>query len=635
MNTVVKPRYKILIIDDNPINVDLLFEYLDYAGFEVWKALDGESGLEIIDQNTPDLILLDVMMPDWDGFEICTHLKANPAYSEIPVIFITALAETQQKVKGLNLGAVDYITKPFDQSEILARINLHLKLYALNSQLKSEIKEKRQAEQALNQLNLELEKRVEERTFQLQSTLEELQQAQQKLLEREQQLHYKAYHDPLTGLPNRAWCISQLKTLIEQAKSDFNYHYAVLFLDLDRFNVINDSLGHLLGDKLLQKVAKRLESCLTSNLHIARLGGDEFVIIVEKISDEQEVMSIAQKILDVLSPVFQLNQYEVYTGGSIGITFSKFGYDHPEDILRDADVAMYSAKANGKGCYQLLTSELQQQAMSRLQLENDLRRAIQNEEFSLYYQPIISLSNSPKLGFEALIRWHHPQKGMIPPDQFIPVAEETGLIIELGWWVIKTALNQIEIWQEQFPGFSELAINVNVAPQQLMLVSFSEQVQELFSHFKIKRHQIKFEITEGSLLKTGSHHIEALKRLKNLGIQFCIDDFGTGYSSLSRLHEFPIDTLKIDRSFVRQIGSNQGEIELIRTIITLAHGLGMDVVAEGIETKSQLNQLSLLGCEWGQGFLFSKPLNSIDATQYIAALLTSQWKQERVKALLM
>ncbi len=224
---------------------------------------------------------------------------------------------------------------------------------------------------------------------------------------------------------------------------------------------------------------------------------------------------------------------------------------------------------------------------------------------------------------------------MIPPDQFIPVAEETGLIIELGLWVIKTALNQISIWQEQFPCFSEIAINVNVSPQQLMIASFSEQVQDLLSGFSIKSHQIKFEITESSLLKTGSHYIEVLKHLKSLGIQFCIDDFGMGYSSLSRLHEFPIDTLKIDRSFIRRIGSNQGEIELIRTIITLAHGLGMDVVAEGIETKSQLNQLSLLGCEWGQGFLFSKPLNSIDATQYIAALLTTSRKQERVKALLM
>jgi len=633
MNNPLKPRHKILIIDDNPINVELLFEYLNYAGFEVWKALDGKSGLEIIDQNTPDLILLDVMIPDLDGFEICTRLKANPLYAEIPIIFTTALAESQQKVKGLNLGAVDYITKPFDQREILARINLHLKLHTLNSQLKHEIQEKKQVEQALNQLNLELENRVEERTSQLQITLQELQQAQQKLLEREQQLHHKAYHDPLTGLPNRAWCIHQLKTLIAQAKSDSNYRYAVLFLDLDRFNVINDSLGHLLGDQLLQQVAQRLQSGLTSDLQIARLGGDEFVILVEKITDDQEVITIAHQILDLLNPAFKLNQYEVYTGVSIGITFSDVGYDYPEDILRDVDVAMYSAKANGKGCYQLLTSELQQKAMSRLQLENDLRRAIQNQEFSLYYQPILSLSNPQKLGFEALIRWHHPKKGMIPPDQFIPVAEETGLIIELGLWVIKTALNQISIWQEQFPCFSEIAINVNVSPQQLMIASFSEQVQDLLSEFNIKSHQIKFEITESSLLKTGSDYIEVLKRLKSLGIQFCIDDFGMGYSSLSRLHEFPIDTLKIDRSFIRRIGSNQGEIELIRTIITLAHGLGMDVVAEGIETKSQLNQLSLLGCEWGQGFLFSKPLNSIDATQYIAALLTSQWKQERVKAL--
>ncbi|HBK23214.1 MAG TPA: GGDEF domain-containing response regulator [Planktothrix sp. UBA10369] len=632
MNTSVKPRNRILIIDDNSINVELLFQLLNYAGFEVWKALDGKQGLEIINQKTPDLILLDIMISDWDGFEICAYLKSHPVYAEIPIIFITSLAESQQKVKGLKLGAVDYITKPFDQSEILARINLHLKLHALNTQLKHEIHQKKQVEQSLYELNLELEQRVEERTAQLQITLEELQQAQENLLDREQQLHYKAYHDPLTGLPNRAWCLHQLQTLIQQVKSNSNYRYAVLFLDLDRFNVVNDSLGHLLGDQLLKQVAQRLKYYLTSNLKVARLGGDEFVIIVENITDDQEVITIAQHILELLNPAFKLNQYEVYIGVSIGITFSHFGYDYPEDILRDADVAMYAAKANGKGCYQLLTSELQEKAINCLLLENDLRRAIKNQEFSLCYQPILSLPNSEKLGFEALIRWHHPQKGMIPPDQFIPVAEETGLIIELGLWVIKTALNQIAIWQEQFPGFSKIAINVNVSPQQLMIPAFAEQVQELLLDFHIKSDQIKFEITESSLLKTGSDYMEVLKQLKTLGIQFCIDDFGMGYSSLSRLHEFPIDTLKIDRSFVHRIGSNQGEIELIRTIITLAHGLGMDVVAEGIETKSQLNQLSLLGCEWGQGFLFSKPLNSVDATQYIAALSPSHWQPERVKA---
>ncbi|WP_026798428.1 MULTISPECIES: EAL domain-containing protein [Planktothrix] len=632
MNTSVKPRNRILIIDDNSINLDLLSELLDYAGFEVWTALNGQTGLEIISQKIPDLILLDIMLSDWDGFEICAYLKADPTYAQIPIIFITALSQSQEKVKGLKLGAVDYITKPFDQSEIIARINLHLKLHSLNTQLKHEIHQKKQVEQSLYQLNLELEQRVEERTAQLQITLEELQEAQKNLLDREQQLHYKAYHDPLTELPNRSLCLNQLKTLIEQTKTDSNYRYGLLFLDLDRFNIVNDSLGHLLGDQLLKQVAKRLQSCLTPNLKVARLGGDEFVIIVENFTDNQEVITIAQNILEVLNPVFKLNQYEVYIGGSIGITFSHFGYDYPEDILRDADVAMYAAKANGKGCYQLLTSELQQKAINCLQLENDLRRAIQNQEFSLHYQPILSLLTPGKLGFEALIRWHHPKKGMIPPDQFIPVAEETGLIIELGLWVIKTALNQILIWQEQFPSFSEITINVNVSPQQLMIPCFSEQVQKLLLDFKIKGDQIKFEITESSLLKTGSDYIEVLKQLKNLGIQFCIDDFGMGYSSLSRLHEFPIDTLKIDRSFVNRIGSNQGEIELIRTIITLAHGLGMDVVAEGIETKSQLNQLSLLGCEWGQGFLFSKSLNTTDATQYIADFFPFKWQQERVKA---
>lgn len=632
MDAQARNAYKILVIDDNLSNVELLFEYLTDAGFEVEKALDGRSGLQKVEEHQPDLILLDVMMPDIDGFETCARLKQNPAHAEIPVIFTTSLTESIHKVTGLQLGAVDYITKPFDLCEVIARINLQLKIYRLNHQLRQEIHEKRQAEVALQTLNLELEQRVEKRTAQLKLALQELQQAQVRLLEREQQLEYEVYHDSLTGLPNRAWCIHQLNQMIKRYNNNPNDCYAVLFLDLDRFKVVNDSLGHLLGDQLLKQVALRLQSCLNQDSHVVRLGGDEFIILMDRIRAIEEAIALAQKILEELIPPFRVDHYEVYSSASIGITFSQLGYHQPEEILRDADVAMYSAKANGKGCYQVLNPEIQQKAITRLQLENDLRRAIQNQEFSLYYQPIISLTHPEQLGFEALIRWEHPQKGLISPNQFISVAEETGLIIDLGWWVLQTALKQIHDWQRQFSYLPELTININVSPLQLLQAGFWQQLQEMIWNSGVNPHSLKLEITESCLLKTvSSQEVDLLKRLKNLGVQLCIDDFGTGYSSLSRLHRFPIDTLKIDRSFVRQIGSNQGEIELIQTIIMLAHGLGMDVVAEGIETKAQLNQLCLLGCEWGQGFLFSKPLNQAEASDYLSSIITTQWQQKRVK----
>lgn len=632
MDAQARNPYQILVIDDNLSNVELLFEYLTHAGFKVEKALDGNSGLKKVEEQRPDLILLDVMMPDIDGFEVCARLKQNPAYAEIPIIFTTSLTESIHKVTGLQLGAVDYITKPFDLCEVIARINLQLKLYNLNYQLRQEIQEKRQAEVALQTLNLELEQRVEKRTAQLKLALQELQQAQVRLLEREQQLEYEVYHDSLTGLPNRAWCIHQLNRMIKRYRRDPNYRYAVLFLDLDRFKVVNDSLGHLLGDQLLKQVAHRLQSCLTENSYVIRLGGDEFIILMEHIRGIEEAIALAQKILHELIPPFRVDHYEVYSSASIGITFSQVGYHQPEEILRDADVAMYSAKANGKGCYQVLHPEIQQKAIARLQLENDLRRAIQNQEFTLHYQPIVSLNHPEQIGFEALIRWEHPKKGLISPNQFIAVAEETGLIIDLGHWVLQTALKQIHDWQRQFSYLPELTININVSPLQLLEAGFWQQLQEIVWNSGVNPHHLKLEITESCLLKTvSSQEVDVLKQLKDLGVQLCIDDFGTGYSSLSRLHRFPIDTLKIDRSFVRQIGSNQGEIELIQTIIMLAHGLGMDVVAEGIETKAQLNQLCLLGCEWGQGFLFSKPLSKAETTDYLSSMLNSQWQQKRVK----
>ena len=614
----------ILIVDDNPNNLKLLFDFLKESGFKVLVAKDGESAIEKLQEVSPNIILLDVMMPGIDGFETCYRLKASVATKDIPVIFMTALTDRVDKVKGLSLGAVDYITKPFQQEEVLARVQLHLRLRNLtktledqNVLLKEEIEARREAEAALQKLTSELEERVASQTAELRQACNELQQAQVQLLEREQKLGHDAFHDALTELPNRAWFMNRLQQAIDLSYRGEDYLYAVLFIDLDRFKVVNDSLGHLVGDELLKSIARQLQVCLRHRDAVARFGGDEFVLLLEDIKDIDEPTRAAERIQNQLRQPFNLNDYEVFTEISIGIIVSTMGYDRPEDVLRDADIAMYYAKAQGRGRYEVFDPAMQTVAMTRLQLENDLRRAIALQEFCLHYQPIVSLSTGQLSGFEALVRWDNPSGRIYPPAEFIPVAEETGLINELGWWVLQEACHQISIWQQQFPQTPPLAINVDLSGVQLKQVNLLNRIEDILQQTGIPSYCLKLEITESCILETVSREEKMLKQLKALGILLCIDDFGTGYSSLSRLHEFPIDTLKIDRSFVSRIGADNSGVEIIQTIVTLARSRGMDIVAEGIETPTQLQKLGELGCELGQGYLFSQPVDSFKATELL------------------
>ncbi|MDY6783019.1 MAG: EAL domain-containing protein [Cyanobacteriota bacterium] len=634
----------ILIVDDSLTNIQILSKLLKKSGFEVVDAMDGPRAIEMALLVVPDLILLDVMMPGINGFEICQRLKAAKVVRDIPIIFMTALSDAESKVKGLNLGAVDYITKPFQQEEVLSRIQLHLKLRSLNKNLQQqnqllvqEITARTAAESQLHQLNQELEDRVSKRTEQLTKALRELQAAQKELLTREQKLEYDALHDALTDLPNRTGFMKHLEQAIElssqgalknegstlnnskvEEKESEPGLFALLFIDLDRFKVVNDSLGHLIGDELLRGVANRLQSCLLGNGTIARFGGDEFMILLEDLRSVKEATAMAERIQEQLRHPFVVSGYELFTEASIGIALSSMGYRSAIDALRDADMAMYQAKQSGRGCYHILTEDRKEQAVDRMNIENEMRqalRAIGNEqnggsrkvsEFFLEYQPIISLPTGQLKGFEALIRWNHPKRGRVSPGVFIPVAEETGLINPLGWWLLKEACRQIEEWRQQFPEVHPFVVNVNVSAVQLKQVDFFEQVEVILAETKCSGAWLKLEITESCLLDTSAKDIEILKRLQQRGIRLCIDDFGTGYSSLSRLHEFPIDTLKIDRSFVMRLGTETSEV--VYTIVKMAHSLGMDVVAEGIETLEQLEKLRLFGCELGQGFLLSEPL---------------------------
>ncbi len=605
----------ILIVDDNPNNIKVLFNFLKKYDFRVLVSTSGEDALRKLQEVTPDLILLDVMMPKIDGFEVCRRLKENSKTQDIPVLFMTALSETEHKVKGFELGAVDYITKPLQQEEVLSRVRLHLKLHELNlklqtknQQLTEEIAARLAVEIELQQLNQQLEQRVKERTEELYLTLK-------KLKIREEKLSYEATHDSLTGLYNRAWLMNFLFDKIESNQRDAQ-DCAILFVDLDRFKKINDRFGHLAGDELLKKVAVRLKDCLESQGKIARLGGDEFLIILPQKWQDSESKRLVNQLFKQLKNYFYLENNQIFLGASIGIVPSIIGYQKPTDILRDADIAVYEAKKMGRGCYVLLTPEMQSQALERIQLESDLRRGIEQEQFELYYQPIVELKTKRLIGFEALIRWKHPEQGIIPPGVFIEVAEDIGVISELDGLAFKLACQQLEKWTqmnlESYP-----IVNVNCSAKRLQQPEMIEQVDRTLKTYGISASRIKLEVTESDFLTTANKAIKLLRKLHNLGIKLCIDDFGTGHSSLSRLHNFPLDTLKIDRSFIMRLTGNLEGESIVQTIISLAHRLSMDVVAEGIETQEQLEKLIELECEFGQGYLFSKPLPSEQATQFL------------------
>jgi diguanylate cyclase (GGDEF)-like protein/PAS domain S-box-containing protein len=428
----------------------------------------------------------------------------------------------------------------------------------------------------------------------------------------ERQLLYDALHDSLTGLPNRALFMDRLTQQLKKSKQQENYQFAVLFLDLDRFKIVNDSVGHLVGDRLLVEFARRLESCIRPTDTVARLGGDEFTILLENIKDVAETTIVAERIYEVLTIPFQINNYELFATASIGIALSINGYEKPEDILRDADLTMYSAKEQGKARYEVFDRSMHERALNRLQVETDLRWGIERNEFLVYYQPITSLTTGKLAGFESLMRWQHPERGLILPGDFIPVAEETGLIIPLGSWLLKESCRQLKAWQVQYPLHSNLKISVNLSGKQLTDVNAIEQIDRILEETGLEGKYLKLEITESILMDNLDVATKMLLELRKRHIQLSIDDFGTGYSSLSYLHRFPVNTLKIDRSFINEMESKEENSAIVKAIVTLAHMLNMDVVAEGIENSSQLAQLKLLKCELGQGYLFSKPLSKED-----------------------
>ncbi|OCQ95976.1 diguanylate cyclase [Oscillatoriales cyanobacterium USR001] len=449
-----------------------------------------------------------------------------------------------------------------------------------------------------------------------------------------------AFYDSLTGLPNRALFINRVARAIQNAKnSNYNF-FAVFFLDLDRFKVINDSLGHLAGDRLLIALVERLRYCLSLDDLVARVGGGDFAILIENIYDVSIATSVAEKIQEALISPFNLSGQEIFMTVSIGIAMYGGQGDisskdkQPEDMLRNAHTAMYRAKALGMGRCEVFHRAMHAHVMERLQLETDLRMAVKSQEFLLNYQPFVSLATGKIVGFEALIRWQHPKRGLVFPDKFIPVAEETGLILSMGQWVLQEAIGQLRLWQKQFQFDEPLIMSVNLSARQFSQPNLVEQIQEILQQAGVPAECLKLEITESVVMDDVESAIAVLNRMKALNVKLGIDDFGTGYSSLSYLSRFPTDTLKVDKSFVgRMEFEAENEVEkkgksrlikgenmaIVRTIVMLAHALGMDVIAEGVETAEQLALLRSLGCEYGQGYFFARPLPSDRATALIAA----------------
>ena len=489
-------------------------------------------------------------------------------------------------------------------------------------QAESAVRQKAEAERLRA---VEADRHIEE----LSRHISEQQRISEALRVSKERFRHAALHDALTGLPNRSFFTEQLKYLLDLERQDASNGFCVLFIDLDRFKNVNDSLGHAIGDELLILVGRRLESIIRRGDMVARLGGDEFAIVLINVNTIESATQFAERIFENISQPYKLLGHQVFTAPSIGIAMSNAEYEQPDDILRDADIAMYHAKEGGGGCA-LFDRELRARAVNIMKIETDLRYAIEREELRVFFQPIIAMDTGRLAGFESLVRWQHPERGLVSPADFIPVAEDTGLIVPMTIWILRESCAQLSRWRWQSPLNRSLLVSVNLSSKHFTQPDLVEQVSQILHETGLDPHCLKLEITESAVMENAEATEKILKNLREIGVRLSIDDFGTGYSSLSYLHRFPIDTLKIDRSFVMRMGKDGENSEIVQTIITLAKNLEMDVIAEGVETVDQTETLRALGCRYAQGYLFSKPQPAADIEKLMRQKIN--WLPEGVEA---
>lgn len=690
---MTEPVARILIVDDNELNRDMLSRKLTRQGYATSCVASGKETLEAIKSGPWDVILLDVEMPEMTGIEVLQIIRNEHSPVDLPVIMVTARTDSTDIVTALEMGANDYVTKPVDFPVALARIRTHILIRRSESARKEseeryalatagsndgiwdwDLRTNRifyskrwkemlgfQDPDVTDQLT-EWTSRVhpEDRTrvdtdlkahldgvdshFENEHRMQHRDGTYRWMLSRGlavRDSHGTAYRmagsqtdittgkvaDPLTGLPNRVLFMDRLNRLAERVRRKPSHLFALLFLDLDRFKLINDSLGHMAGDQLLVAFARRIERGLRSSDTVsrfsegtlARLGGDEFTVLLDDLKDPSDAVKVGERLIESMRRPFTICGSEIFANLSIGVALSSTGYDRAEDLLRDADTAMYRAKSLGRGRLELFDLEMRKSAVARLGIENDLRYAAQRKEFVNWYQLIVSLKTGKIRGLEALVRWQHPSRGIVFPSEFIGIAEETGIIVPLGEQVMREACKQIWMWQELYPTDPQLMVSVNLSAKQFMQADLVATIRDALQSSGVDPETVKLEITESMVMGDPENSRKVLRDLKNLGLRIGMDDFGTGYSSLSYLHSFPLDTLKIDRSFVSGMEKETDKLEIVRTIISLAHNLNLDVIAEGVETPEQMSLLSGLGCEFGQGYLFSRPLEPIAAGDLLAA----------------
>jgi diguanylate cyclase (GGDEF)-like protein/PAS domain S-box-containing protein len=676
---------RLLIVDDNEMNRDMLARRLARKGYDVLVANGAHDLAESVKQDGVDLVLLDIEMPEITGLDALRILRKVYSAAELPVIMVTAKNQSEDIITALDLGANDYLTKPIDFPVAVARISTQLAHKRAQEALKES--EERYALAALGSNDGLWDWNIHENEVHFSARWKSMLGFQENEISNKPEEwfdrihdadrarvkneiaahqngatpHFESEHrmlhhdgtfrwmlsrglairdqsgkplrmagsqtditqakvsDPLTGLPNRLLFIDRLNRLIKYSKRRKNHCFAVVFMDLDGFKMINDSMGHLIGDQLLVGVAERLEKCLRATdtlarlrdtYTVARLGGDEFTVLLDDLKDPNDAKIAADRLMKALKPPFLLAGKEVYTSVSIGIAQSNPVYEGPDEMLRDADTAMYHAKSLGKGRYEVFDAKMRANVMARLQLETDLRHALERGEFRNFYQPIVNLASGEIAGFEALLRWQHPTRGLLGPIEFIGVVEETGLIRELGWWNLSEACRQIGEWRAASPANRDLIISVNLSAKQFLQPNLVVDIANLLREIKLPPDALKLEITESTVMKDPSGAVEMLQQIKSLGVRLAIDDFGTGYSSLSYLHRFPLDTLKIDRSFISSMDDDGDGMEIARTILPMAKNLRLDVVAEGVETLEQFELLKKFNCAFGQGYYFSRPLSA-------------------------